>query len=282
MTHLPEDIQKSIDLNNLKFQSRAHIDSVRKESIVDVLYKTTVKEQAAYLYLLLEHQSTPDELMAFRLLKYSCNIMEEHLKNAKKKRLPLVYPMVLYHAKRPYPYSTDIKDIIDAPRTLIDQYFLKPFQLIDLSQIDDEKLKQRSWSGAMNIALKYAYANDLASCLKALSGLLHDITLSDDEDYIGMVLQYICGYSKLETPEAFHEFIQTTIPLHDGETYMSINIVKYFKDEGRSEGITQGQLTEKTRIARCLLAEGADIDFVARITGLAREKLHEFQESLTF
>ncbi|HAT4400091.1 TPA: Rpn family recombination-promoting nuclease/putative transposase [Legionella pneumophila] len=33
-------------------------------------YKTTIDNKKAYLYFLLEHQSKPDPLMPFRLLKY--------------------------------------------------------------------------------------------------------------------------------------------------------------------------------------------------------------------
>ncbi len=42
--------------------------------------------------------------------------------------------------------------MVDAPRELVDLYFLKPFQLVDLGQIADEELKQRHWSGIMEFA----------------------------------------------------------------------------------------------------------------------------------
>nr|MBN5937264.1 Rpn family recombination-promoting nuclease/putative transposase [Legionella anisa] len=51
-------------------QPRSYINEVRQESEVDVLFKTTIDNKKAYLYFLLEHQSKPDPLMPFRLLKY--------------------------------------------------------------------------------------------------------------------------------------------------------------------------------------------------------------------
>ncbi|HEX4045752.1 MAG TPA: Rpn family recombination-promoting nuclease/putative transposase, partial [Gammaproteobacteria bacterium] len=161
MAYLPKEMSQVIDWKKLELQQRSYIDEVRKESIVDVLYKTKINEKEAYLYLLLEHQSTPDELMPFRLLKYICAIIDQHLKVTKEKFLPLVYPVVVYHADRPYPYSTDIKDLVDAPKELIEHYFLKPFQLIDLGQIKDEELKAHTWSGVMEFALKHVFARDL-------------------------------------------------------------------------------------------------------------------------
>ena len=51
------------------------------------------------------------------------------------------------------PFQLISSDLIDAPPSLTERYFLKPFQLIDLGQIDDEILKQHVWSGVMEFAL---------------------------------------------------------------------------------------------------------------------------------
>ncbi|HAT9776582.1 TPA: hypothetical protein JBD69_11280 [Legionella pneumophila subsp. pneumophila] len=40
------------------------------KSLKLMCYKTTIDNKKAYLYFLLEHQSKPDPLMPFRLLKY--------------------------------------------------------------------------------------------------------------------------------------------------------------------------------------------------------------------
>ena len=74
--------------------------------------------------------------------------------------------MVVYHAETAYPYSTDIKDIVDAPRILIDRYFLKPFQLIDLARIEDEELKTHAWSGVMEFVMKHIFARDILPYLQ--------------------------------------------------------------------------------------------------------------------
>ncbi|HHF0526761.1 TPA: Rpn family recombination-promoting nuclease/putative transposase [Legionella anisa] len=59
-----------MDFSKLEMQPRSYINEVRQESEVDVLFKTTIDNKKAYLYFLLEHQSKPDPLMPFRLLKY--------------------------------------------------------------------------------------------------------------------------------------------------------------------------------------------------------------------
>ena len=158
---LPSSLREGIDFSHLELQPRSQINDLRKESAVDVLYKTRIDGHDGYVYLLLEHQSTPDALMPFRLLKYVCNIIDYHLKTHRTKKIPLVYPVVVYHGKNKYPFSTNINELVDAPPVLVERYFLKPFQLIDLGDIADETLKQQAWSGIMTFALKHIFARDV-------------------------------------------------------------------------------------------------------------------------
>ncbi|OQY30379.1 MAG: hypothetical protein B6244_00540 [Candidatus Cloacimonetes bacterium 4572_55] len=61
-----------------------------REKHSDIIYKTKIKDDDGFLYILFEHQSRPDPLMSFRLLSYMVNIWNVHLdqiaKDKKKKR----------------------------------------------------------------------------------------------------------------------------------------------------------------------------------------------------
>ena len=274
--HLPEDILCVTDLNNLVLQPQSHINEVRKETIVDILYKTTIADQEAYIYLILEHQSTPDKLMPYRMLKYTCHAIDHELKITKKKLLPFVFPIVIYHAERPYPYSTDIKDIVDAPKELVERYFLKPFQLIDLGRVEDEQLKQQSWAGVMEFALKHIFERDILPYVKEIANILRYLAQSGGEDYVSIVLQYFLERSELRDKEAFFELINTEISVEIGEKVMTLaeRLVAEGMQKGRVEGMQKGKL----EVAECLLSEGLELNFVAKVTGLPSEQIQELQE----
>ena len=89
-TWLPSELCQLVDFDQLEIQPRPQINDLRQESEVDVLFKTTIDGHEAYIYLLLEHQSTLDPLMPFRLLKYLCNIIDQHLKVHDKDKIPLI------------------------------------------------------------------------------------------------------------------------------------------------------------------------------------------------
>lgn len=270
--HLPCDIRELVDFNHLVLQPRSYIDDVRKESTVDMLYKTIIAGQEAYLYLIVEHQSSPDELMPFRMLKYTCNVMDQHLKITQQKKLPLVYPMVIYHAERPYPYSSDIRDRVDAPRELIDRYFLKPFQLIDLGRIDDEELKRHAWVGVMEFVLKHIFARDVLPYLQDIAELLRWIAQSGGRDYVSIVLQYALERGELKNKQAFFELINTQISSEVGEKIMTL--AEQLIDEGMAKGLQKGKL----EVAERLLSEGIELTFVAKMTGISLERLKVLHE----
>lgn len=103
-THLPPTFKKLIDLSTLSIEKGSFVDSALREHLSDMLYKVNIDNREGYIYILLEAQSTPDELMAFRVLEYSVQIMRRHLdKQAHDKKpetLPLVMPVVFYSGTR--------------------------------------------------------------------------------------------------------------------------------------------------------------------------------------
>jgi predicted transposase/invertase (TIGR01784 family) len=100
-----------------------------KESISDILYTVETTEGLGYLSLLLEHQHTPQRMLAFRILRYKVAIMDRHIQQRHAK-LPLVYAIVIYNGKvSPYPYSQDIFDLFEDRQTA-EELLFNPFHLI--------------------------------------------------------------------------------------------------------------------------------------------------------
>lgn len=117
-----------LDLNQLVLQPRSQSNAVRRESIVDLLFKIVIANHKAYIYLLLEHQSSPDPLMAFRVIEYIINAIRDHLKKHNTQKIPLIFPLVIYHGK-PYQFKSDINHLVGPPRARIEPYFLKTFSM---------------------------------------------------------------------------------------------------------------------------------------------------------
>lgn len=109
--HLPADIRAQVRLDTLKLEPGSFVDQKLRELHSDVLYSVeTAEGHAGYIYCLVEHQSTADRMMAWRMMRYSMAVMDAHLKKGND-TLPVVVPLLFYQGTvRPYPYSTDWMD----------------------------------------------------------------------------------------------------------------------------------------------------------------------------
>lgn len=68
--YLPAPFLSICDLNTLQLASGSFIEEDLRSSDSDILYSLQTRHGTGYIYALIEHQSSPDKLMAFRLMRY--------------------------------------------------------------------------------------------------------------------------------------------------------------------------------------------------------------------
>jgi predicted transposase/invertase (TIGR01784 family) len=137
--NLPQDMVQRINWDTLELTNKSFVDDKLAQTHSDLVYKCLLQAKEVYIYTLLEHQSTPERLLAFRMLKYNLSLMEQHL-NERHSHLPIILNVCLYAGTQsPYPYSRDIYDCFEAPALAREKMF-KPFQLIDLTILSQEHL----------------------------------------------------------------------------------------------------------------------------------------------
>lgn len=68
--YLPAPFLSICDLNTLQLASGSFIEEDLRSSDSDILYSLQTRHGAGYIYALIEHQSSQDKLMAFRLMRY--------------------------------------------------------------------------------------------------------------------------------------------------------------------------------------------------------------------
>ena len=109
--HLPDNIKNILDFSSIEPQKESFVEDSLRLQIADLLYAVRFNETPGFLYVLLEHASTPDKMLPFRMLKYMTKIMDSHLQKTGSKQLPLIYPCVIYTGEKPYKYSMDFFDL---------------------------------------------------------------------------------------------------------------------------------------------------------------------------
>ena len=228
--HLSTPLQKIIRWDSLRLEPNQHVSHALKQSCTDVLYRAKMGDQDGFISILVEHQSTVDRLMSFRILRYCTDIMAQHLKSHPGANLPLVIPLVFYSGQAPYQASTDLFTLFGEHETLARSTFLKPFQLIDLCRISDDELRAHTWASVMEMVQKHARSKDFIRYCRALIPILREIFGQAAHDYLMSTLQYIWNTAELDNSKEFVKMIETDVSAKIGENTMTL--AEVFRQEG--------------------------------------------------
>ena len=281
--HLPAKLRALCDLSTLKLEPGSFVEDDLRQYFSDVLYSLKTTAGDGYVHVLIEHQSSPDRHMAFRLMRYAVAAMQRHLE-AGHKKLPLVIPVLFYTGKRsPYPYSTRWLDEFDDP-AVAEQLYGGAFPLTDITVIPDDDIMNHRSMAALTLLQKHIHQRDMATLTDRLATLLMADTLSSSQ--VTVLIHYLLQAGESADSEAFVRELAQRVPQH-GDALMTIaqqleqKGIEKGRMEGRQEGIQlgeqrgieKGEREATLKIARTMLQNGLDQNIVMQMTGLTEDEL---------
>jgi predicted transposase/invertase (TIGR01784 family) len=228
-THLPERIKEIVDLSTLELQKESYLDDKLRLQIVDLLYTVKVNEEPGYIYTLIEHMSTYDRLLPFRMLKYMIAIMEHHLKKTGTKKLPFIFPMIVYTGKDKYPYSLDLFDLFENNKELAKQTLFEPCKLLDISNTPDEELQKFLMFGTIAQIMKHVHDPSFEPFLEQLMQFLKKLDENGEEEYINVSISYIVETAEIPNKSAFINAVKTLKSIDEDKI---MTLAEQWKQEG--------------------------------------------------
>ena len=122
-TFITEAWVKDLDFSKCETLDKSFITDHDKETAPrghpDLIYKIKLQRKTIYIYVLLEFQSKVDRFMVLRVLFYILSFYMDYTANYKRiKKLPAIFPIVLYNGKRKWSAPTRISDLIDTEPSL--------------------------------------------------------------------------------------------------------------------------------------------------------------------
>ncbi|WP_341758997.1 Rpn family recombination-promoting nuclease/putative transposase [Candidatus Tisiphia endosymbiont of Ptychoptera albimana] len=270
-THLPKDVLALIDSTSLKLEKDSFIEPDLSETISDVLFSVKFNDQDGYIFLLLEHQSTVDKMMAFRLFKYMINICDLYLTtNPKAKSLPVIYPLIIYNGKKKYNASLNIWNLFSHP-DLARGFWTNDYQLINVHDIPDEELKKKIWSGILLFFLKHIHERQLLKRWQEISHLLPKLSkITIGYDHIRNLLSYTLTFIEQNDKIELEKILKNSLTKEKGEELMP-SIAQVWKEEGIQIGEARGE----AKLIKMMIKNGNSIEEVARMTRLSIARINE-------
>ena len=111
---LPHGLASRLDFRRLTQVSGSFVDATLRWRHSDLLFTVPIDGREAFIYVLIEHQSSEDPLMPFRMLRYVLRIWDRYLADhPEASRLPVVIPLVVHHNRRPWTSSSQLEDLLD-------------------------------------------------------------------------------------------------------------------------------------------------------------------------
>lgn len=246
---LPADLVARIDWPALALCSGSYVDEALRGSHSDILFSATCDGKTpVLLYLLLEHQSTDDPLMAYRLLRYMVRIWDEHLRDHPgAAKLPAILPLVLHHSPGGWTSPTDFRalvDVDDATFSLVAAHVPSfRFLLDDVSAETDEALRARAMTALGRLVLfclrhvrePGRFAQEIARWL----GVLAEARAAPGgAEALLLIWRYIVTASNPADPQELVKQLLAVVGKQEEREIMSI--ADWYEDRGRQAGVTTG------------------------------------------
>jgi hypothetical protein len=201
------------------------------------------------LYVLFEHQSTDDALMAFRLLRYMVRIWEKHLQQHQEAtRLPAILPIVLHHSERGWASATSFHDLVDldADTLALVGGHVPGFRFLldDISDEPDDALHARAATALARLALFcLRHAREPGELLQALArcvDLVREVRAAPNgREALERIWRYIFVVSNPQDPEALVDRLIAVVGKESEEDVMTV--ADWLREEGRKEGRQEGR-----------------------------------------
>ncbi len=292
---LPAAVRDRFDWNTLRRLPDTFVDERLRRTESDLLFEVDQPggEPPARLYVLIEHQSSPDPFMALRLLRYCTSILEAAVREApERKRLPPVLPVVFHQGRRPWPYPASLDGLLGESARELPWGPRLDFLLLDQGAGGTSTVVG-SPLGRLAQYLMLAVSgpeSERSAALERAVELMRDLWSAERRYDLEVVYSYVFGGKEdptvMETVDAMLKEIEARSPDKPKSLaqYVWENGQRRGRAEGRSEGRAEGVRLGERRATLAtvegLLRAGVDWPVIKSATGLDRRGFDALKEKL--
>ncbi len=257
--YVPGWLAETLDWSSLTLVPASYVDDELQASESDLLFaveqrpggaESGEERRSLRLYLLFEHQSTPDRMMSFRLLKYCCRIWDDFLRSDEGKEtpeLPPIVPLVFYQGESSWRHATEFSELF--AESVRGWPWTPKFKhlLVDQSETRVEAVPGETLGRAAQLALMAAARREVRAALarEALARtvrLMGELHRAGQGERIGPVVLYVIGTQDNETLREFDAALRREVPGPGGDmmTYGE-QLIQEGRQEGLQEGLQEGR-----------------------------------------
>jgi len=241
-TFVTEDWVKDCDFEQCQKIDKSFISEHYKETESDIIYQVKFKNKNAYIYLLLEFQSSVSWYMALRMLNYVSNFYMDYIEAHKSvRKLPPLFPLVLYNGDDKWTAATDFRDLLEKPDLL--KHYAPQLHYFKIAENEYSTESLLEISNLVSTLFLTERSNDIALIKSQLLALFKS---KEDKQAISILLNWFVqlalrGKKSLNDYQELEHIYQSE---EEAKTMLETTLNQYGKTffvEGKAEGIVEGQ-----------------------------------------
>ena len=273
-----------------KETEKIEIETVRNElttidyrgRMVDVLYKLKDKE----VYFLIEHQSTQNTYMAYKIFEYETELINRsYMQNVEKsKKIAKVIKIVIFTGVGDWKVARSIVELqeeygnkvkINAHYEGLGEYKLLQSKDYSLKEIISEK------GTLLGKAIMIEKARREDTLIEILDEIIPNTKEKEIDEMIRMIEYILVKDLGKKIANKYIKLLESKIKKEGGKSAM-VETMRALREDrkrtimearntGKKAGILEGEKSGKIQDAKNMLRENIDIDTIVRVTGLKKE-----------
>ncbi|RKU28852.1 hypothetical protein C6497_08840 [Candidatus Poribacteria bacterium] len=144
---LASELAEHLEFSEARIENRSIVDDTLRDLVGDMVFtvpfRDTTEASELTIYILIEHQSTVDQLMGYRVLSYMCQIWHEQLTEQKNAKVPVrewrlrpILPIVFYTGTQRWEIPISLTAVMDIPALM--SSFVPTFETLFLGVKDED------------------------------------------------------------------------------------------------------------------------------------------------
>ena len=296
---LPAEFRDRIDWNTLAPVDASFVDDELRRSEADLLFKAAfgASHDPLWIYVLLEHQSTPDRLMPFRMLKYCMGIWDAQLRETPQGMLHPIVPVVFYQGASHWNHSTRFDDLFPEPQRRLPWMVRFEHYMLDQTRLGPGDVGGDLKGRIARLAMMAACRQELHAAIEMVAQLLLELRSAGEGEYAGTVGHYLLNTQDDKEIQLLQDHWQRLGGSPEG------GIMSYAqqlieqgrelgreqgraqgeakgREEGRAEGEARGEAKGRVNTVESLLQVGVKWDVIEAATGLNEASFQDLKERL--
>ena len=263
---------KDITAKNLELYNKEFITDKFEKNETDIVYKLTKLN----VYIIIEHQSTADRTMPYRVRRYKTALMDSVINKKEMKKasykLPRMIAIVLYTGKQKWE-NLKLEDMQEPLKWYKEDY--DEFILVDVNNLKKEEILEGNLIITKVMLLERE--ENLENVIKDIEIIMDKEKIKQDIQYkelLKVFIEYTFINEKYKVIRKYIEELINKIFDGEGDDETMSHVTQLF-DEAFDKAERRGKKRGKQEVAKAMKADKVSYEIISKFTGLKLEEIEE-------